>query len=160
MSFPSHNLRRLFLKSIRMKIGNKSYLLRNVEILSPSNIEIGNNCAINSHTLLDGRGGKIIIKDNVDIAREVNIWTLEHDPHDDFHKTKGGNVIIENDVWIASRVTILPNITIGKGAVIASGSVVTKDVPPMSIVAGIPAKVIRQRKSKLMYKIDYAPLFR
>lgn len=160
MAIPSHYLRLVFLKCIRMKIGQNSYILRNVEILSPSNIELGNNCAINSHTLLDGRGGKIIIKNNVDIAREVNIWTLEHDPHDDYHRTKGGNVIIENNVWVASRVTILPNITIGEGAVIASGAVVTKDVPPMCIVGGIPAKVLGKRKSNLLYKINYAPLFR
>ena len=114
---------------------------------------------INSEVLLDGRGGKIIIGNNVDIAREVNIWTLEHDPNDDYHKTKGGDVIIEDYVWIASRATILPNVKIGRGAVIASGSIVTKDVPPMNIVAGIPAKIIGKRKSSLKYNLKYKPMF-
>lgn len=160
MWFPSYLLRKFFLKKLHMVIGKNSYLLRNVYIHIPSNIKIGDNCVINSKTLLDGRGGRLIIGNNVDIAQEVNIWTLEHDPHDDFHKAIGGDVIIEDYVWIASRVTILPNVKIGKGAVVASGAVVTKDVPPMVIVGGIPAKIIGQRNSQLKYKLNYNPLFR
>lgn len=159
LSFPSYNLRHLFLKFLKVKIGKQTNILRNVQINIPENIEIGNNCVINPHVLLDGRGGKIIIGNNVDIARETNIWTLEHNPHDDFHRTQGGNVIIEDYVWIASRVTILPNVTIGKGAVIASGAIVTKDVPAMSIVGGVPAKLLGTRKSNLKYKLYYRPPF-
>ena len=158
-TLPSYKIRHSFLKLLKVKIGKETNILKNVKLNTPSNIEIGNNCVINSHVLLDGRGGKIIIGNNVDIARETNIWTLEHNPHDDFHKTKGGNVVIEDYVWIASRVTILPNVTIGKGAVIASGAIVTKDVPPMAIVGGIPAKIISTRKSKLKYKLYYRPPF-
>lgn len=57
------------------------------------------------------------------------------------------------------RVTILPGVTIGRGAVVASNSVVTKDVPSMSIVAGIPAKIISERKSKLKYTLLHRPWF-
>ena len=160
MSFPSYALRCYILRKLHMQIGKDSHLLRDVNILVPSNIKIGDNCVINSKALLDGRGGKLIIGNNVDIAREVNIWTLEHDPHDDFHRAIGGDVIIEDYVWIASRVTILPNVRIGKGAVIASGAVVTKDVPEMSIVGGVPAKIIGKRTSKLKYVLNYNPLFR
>lgn len=160
MSIPSYRIRHRFLRRLNVGIGKDSNILRNVNFFSPWNIKIGDNCVINSKTLLDGRGGKIIISNNVDIAREVNIWTLEHDPHDDFHRTKGGDVIIEDYVWIASRATILPNVRIGRGAVIASGAIVTKDVPEMAIVGGVPAKVIGTRKSKLKYLLDYHPLFR
>lgn len=159
MRFPSYWSRISLLKILKLKIGKDSSLLRNIKIFIPHNITIGNNCVINSEVLLDGRGGKIIIGNNVDIAREVNIWTLEHDPNDDYHKTKGGDVIIEDYVWIASRATILPNVKIGRGAVIASGSIVTKDVPPMNIVAGIPAKIIGKRKSSLKYNLKYKPMF-
>ena len=85
---------------------------------------------------------------------------MEHDLNDDYHKAIWGNVIIEDYVWIASRVTILPNVHIGKGAVIAAGAVVTKDVPPMAIVVGVPARIIGTRKSKLKYQLNYTPLFR
>lgn len=160
MNYPSYRFRLWFLRKLKMIIGINSSLLRNVRIMIPSNIVIGNNSVVNPEVLLDGRGGKVIIGNNVDIAREVNIWTLEHDPHDDFHRTKGGDVIIEDYVWIASRATILPNVRIGRGAVIASGAIVTKDVPEMAIVGGVPAKVIGTRKSKLKYLLDYHPLFR
>lgn len=160
MSIPSYKIRHYFLRKVNVKIGKDSNILKNVNFIYPWNITIGNNCVINSKSLLDGRGGKVVIGSNVDIAREVNIWTLEHDPHDDYHKATGGDVIIEDYVWIASRATILPNIKIGRGAVIASGAVVTKDVPEMAIVGGVPAKVIGTRKSKLKYTLNYHPLFR
>ena len=109
--------------------------------------------------MLDGRGGEVIIHDCVDIAQETNIWTLEHDVNDNYHKTKAGDVEIFDHVWIASRVTILPGIKIGRGAVIAACSVVTKDVPEKAIVAGIPAKIIGYRNNDLKYKNHYYPYF-
>lgn len=101
----------------------------------------------------------MIVGDNVDIAQETNIWTLEHDVNDPSHNVVPGKVVIEDYVWIASRVTILPGVHIGKGAVVASGAVVTKDVPPMSIVGGVPAKVIGQRHNPLHYTNNYKPFF-
>lgn len=63
-------------------------------------------------------------------------------------------------VWIGARATIMPGVTIGRGAVIATGAVVTKDVPEMAIVAGIPARVIGQRRSALKYTLNYSPFFK
>lgn len=160
MRIPIHRFRLLILKSALGSLGDDSTVLLGTKIRSGKNIEIGSNSVINQDTLLDGRGGKLIIGDNVDIAQETNIWTLEHDPNSDAHETKGGNVVIENYVWIASRVTILPGIKIGAGAVVATGSVVTKDVPPMTIVGGVPAKRIGMRKSELLYTLNYRPKFR
>lgn len=141
------------------KIGENCDFLMRIEIRNGRNISIGNHCVINNDVLLDGRGGQLIIGNNVDIAQETNIWTLEHDVHDDDHKSKGADVVIEDYVWIASRATILPGVRIGRGAVIASNSVVTKDVPSMAIVGGVPAKVIGERKNKLAYKPGHAPWF-
>ena len=141
-------------------IGRQTNFLMGLEIRKGKNISIGNNCVINKKVLLDGRGGNLIIGNNVDIAQETNIWTLEHDVHDDNHKDIGGDVIIEDYVWIASRVTILPGVRIGIGAVVASCALVNKDVPPMAIVGGIPAKIIGTRKSALNYTLKYQPWFR
>ncbi len=152
---------RMPLIRLYVNIGNDSNILTNVEILNRSlkknQIVIGNNSVINSYCLLDGRIGRICIGDNVDIARETNIFTLEHDLNSDFHDTKSGDVIIEDYVWISSRVTILPGVKIGKGAVVASNAVVTRNVAPMTIVGGIPAKKIGERKSKLTYIIKHFP---
>ncbi len=156
---PFHFIRNFIYYRVIGSIGNKNSFLMGLELRNPKNIEIGNNNVFNRNVLLDGRGGKIKIGNNVDIAQETNIWTLEHDVHDDFHVSKGGDVIIEDSVWIASRVTILPGVKIGKGAVVASCSVVTKDVPPMAIVGGIPAKYIGVRKSALLFTKFHQPFF-
>ncbi len=131
-----------------------------VETRSGKNISIGDHTVVNKRVLLDGRGGKLTIGSQVDIAQEANIWTLSHDPHDDFHATRGADVTIEDYVWIGARATILPGVRIGRGAVVAAGSVVTRDVPPMTIVAGVPARAIGIRKSELKYTLDHRPWFR
>lgn len=157
------NFIRMFFARFYMKIGKNSFVSMNVKILKleidRKKIQIGNNCMINPGVLLDGRIGKIVIGDNVDIARDVYIYTAQHDPHCDYHSIKSGDVIINDYVWIASRVTILPNVVLGKGCVIACGAVVTKDVPENKIAGGIPAKEIGNRKSNLSYTINYQPPF-
>jgi maltose O-acetyltransferase len=141
------------------KIGKNVYLARKIDFLFPFNIQIGDNSVINKYCTLDGRGGKIIIADNVDVAQEVNIWTAEHDPNDRNHDARTGNVIIEDHCWIASRVTILPGVTIHRGAVVSCGAVVTKDVPEMAIVGGIPAKIIAIRNNDCKYILKTDTIF-
>ena len=158
--FPSHRVRKYFLRRKLKSLGKKSSVLRHVEFRKPENVAIGNNSIINAKVLLDGRGGQLSIGDNVDIAQETNIWTLEHDPHDDYHADRGGDVTIEDYVWIASRCTILPGVTIGRGAVVASNSLVRKNVEPLTIVGGVPAKPIGTRNSNLKYNLDYNPMYR
>lgn len=160
MKVPFYAFRRIFIKQTVKKLGEGGFVMMNVEFRNGKNIEIGEGCFINKHTLLDGRGGKLLIGNHVDIAQEVNIWTLSHDPHDDFHKVWGKDVVIEDYVWIASRATIMPGVRIGRGAVVGAGSIVTKDVPPMRMVAGVPAKIVGERKSNLKYKLDWQPWFK
>ena len=70
---------------------------------------------------------------------------MEHDINSDSFAITSGQVIIEDYVYIASRVTIMPGVCIGEGAVVASGAVVTKDVEPWTLVGGVPAKPIKKR---------------
>ena len=102
------------------------------------------------------RGKGFRLKKNVTIACETIIWTLHHDYNDKNFKTVGDKVIIDEYAWICSRVVILPGVTIGKGAVVASGSVVTKSVAPFTIVGGVPAKQIGKRDEK---EYEYVPAF-
>jgi maltose O-acetyltransferase len=160
MWFPFKFLRWLFLKLLLGHCGKNVYFSRNIDIRYPRNIFIGDNVVINKKVLLDGRGEKLIIGNNVDIAQECNIWTMEHDPHSNYHLAKSKPVIIDDFVWIASRVTILPGVKVGMGAVIACGAVVTKDVPANMIIGGIPARIFAERKSKLLYNFSkYRPWF-
>ncbi len=152
MWIPCHPLRRMFCKAIMRKFHNSSSIRRNVDLRSPQRISIGTNCNINKHCVLDGRG-TLSIGNNVDIAQEVNIWTEQHDYNSSSYEAVASPVVVNDYVWIASRATILPGVTIGKGAVVACGSVVTKDVPDYTVVAGIPAKVIGKRTRDLTYKL-------
>jgi len=134
-------------------------LLLGVQFRNGRNVSIGNRVILNRKVLLDARGGKLQIDDDVDIGQETNIWTLEHDVHSDTHATKGGGVAIEDHAWVSSRVTILPGTRVGRGAVVATGAVVTQDVPSLAIVGGVPAKVIGQRRNALTYRLHFNPRF-
>jgi acetyltransferase-like isoleucine patch superfamily enzyme len=121
-------------------------------------ITIGDNVVINRRTYLDGRIG-ITIKNNVSISPEVYIVSMEHDPNDPFFATRGGEVVIEDHAWIGARAMILPGIHIGEGAVVGACAVVTKDVNPYQIVAGVPARPIGQRSKQINYRCRYFPWF-
>lgn len=154
MWIPFHFVRISFLHVVMKHLGHRTAICRNVEIRSPYRVSIGNNCSINKHVLLDGRGG-ITIGNNVDIAQESNIWSMQHDYNNPDYIAVGKETIIEDYVWIASRCTVLPGVRIGYGAVIGTCSVVTKDVPPLAIVAGVPAKIIGKRENNMKYKLGH-----
>ena len=105
---------------------------------------IGHNSIVGDNGFLDGRFG-LHIGNNVNIAGEVRIYTLEHDISSPTFGGSGGPIRIDDWVYIGTRVTILPGVTIGEGAVIASGAVVTKDVTPWTMVGGVPARFIKGR---------------
>lgn len=149
-------LARMYVK----KIGKDCVMLMGVEIRSGKNIEIGNNVVINKKVLLDGRGGKLIIGDTVDIAQESMIWTLEHSVNDSNHAAVGADVEIKDHAWIGARSIILPGVTISRGAVVATGAVVTKNVEEKTIVGGVPAKKIGQRDNQLTYRLNFNPWFK
>lgn len=108
------------------------------------NTTIGENVFINSGCKFQDQGG-LVIGDDVLIGHNVVIATLNHNPDPD----KRGNLMplpvkIEDKVWIGSNATVLPGVTIGEGAIVAAGAVVTKDVSPRSVVGGVPAKFIKK----------------
>lgn len=156
---PIHILRRGFLRLFNKKISSTAVVLMHTRMLNFWNIQIGENTIINQHVVLDCRRYAIIIEDNVDVGPYTHIWTLGHDPNHEQHAVKGGVVYIKHHVWIASRATILPEVTIHEGAVIAAGSVVAHDVEAMQIVGGVPAKKIGDRSNTLSYNIHYSPIF-
>ncbi|MDR2955363.1 MAG: acyltransferase [Prevotella sp.] len=117
------------------------------EIRNPKGLTIESGCSIGPNVRLDARKG-LIIRKNTTIAADSVIWTLQHDYNDDNFKTIGEKVIINEYAWICSRSIILPGVEIGRCAVVASGAVVTKDVPDYAIVGGVPAKIIGQREKK------------
>jgi maltose O-acetyltransferase len=156
---PFHTIRNMKYKFFGMKIGKGSTIHMWANFFNPKNIKIGEDTIIGDHAFLDGRD-KLIIGNHVDIASSVMIYNSEHDLSKDDFSAITAPVEIEDYVFIGPRVTIMPGVKIGKGAVVAGGAVVTKDVDTFTIVGGVPAKPIGERKNKNPdYKLGRARLF-
>jgi len=157
-NFPSFHIRHWFYRHIlHYALGKDSSIHMGV-FVTGRKIKIGDNVVINRRSYLDGRIG-ITIHNNVSISPEVFIVSMEHDPNDPMFSTRGGEVVIESHVWIGARAMLLPGIHIGEGAVIGAGAVVTKDVEPYQIVAGVPARVIGERSRPINYLCKYFTWF-
>jgi len=114
-------------------------------------VRIGANSNLGDYNYVGGAGG-VTIGENVLIGQYVSFHPQNHvfDDPDRPIKAQGTTqqgIVVEDDVWIGARVTILDGVRVGRGAVIAAGAVVTHDVPPYAVVGGVPAKVIKWRKN-------------
>lgn len=115
------------------------------QLIIGSNVDIGwqNNIAV---------GNKVIIEDNVRLAGKVFLAGYPGHPIDPIaraagmaeHEDQVGDIVLEQDVWLATGVTVLAGVTIGRGTIVAAGSVVTHDLPEMVLAAGMPARVVKK----------------
>lgn len=119
----------------------------NVYLSSGKNVKIGYDCHINENVFIQGAeiGNHIMIAPNVAILNSMHNFDRTDIPMCKQGAAKTINPVIEDDVWIGRSAIIMPGVKIGKGSIIASGAVVTKDVEPYSVVGGVPAKLIRKR---------------
>jgi len=158
-NIPFYSIRRLFYSISGIKIGKGSIIHMWANFFYPANISIGEDTIIGDHSFLDGRD-KLIIGNHVDIASGVLIYNSEHDLESENFSARIAPIEIGDYVFIGPRAIILPGVKIGRGAVVAAGAVVTKDVEPFMIVGGVPAKEIGERKLKNpSYKLGRAALF-
>src|SRR3989304_8974484 len=179
---PSHAVRLWLSRYVfRLKIGRDSSIHSLPRFNLPSGVAIGHNTVVGNDAFLDGRYARqwkpgetklltyltdflaprvrpLTIGNNVSIAGEVRIYTMQHDIDSPDFTEVGAPVVIDDYVVIGTRVTILPGVHIGKGAVIASGAVVTDDVASYTVVGGVPAKFIRNRAQNLRYRLKFARL--
>ena len=140
-------VRRALVKNLFSHTGAKVNIERGANFGTGADISIGDYSGIGVNASVRG---PLIIGNNVMMGPDVVIITSSHnfDRTDIPMRFQGSNkkpVSIGNDVWIGQRVVILQGVNIGDGAIIAAGAVVTKDVPPYTIVGGIPAKIIKSR---------------
>jgi maltose O-acetyltransferase len=138
------------------KCGKNVNIKKNASFGTGKNIEIGDNSDIGINAYIAGidLGGELIIGSNVMMAPDVVILTAKHNCDNtsipiNSQGISPSKVIIGDDVWIGIRSVILPGVKIGKGSIIGAGSIVTKDVPAFCIVGGVPAKILKYRKTRV-----------
>jgi putative colanic acid biosynthesis acetyltransferase WcaF len=156
---PFHAVRQAYLRAAGMQIGRRVAILRGTLVICPDRINIGDHCIIGFRCFLSGDGG-IDIGDNVNISSDSVVLSAGHDINDPAFPTVRRPTVIEDYVWVATRATVLAGVRIGRGAVVAAGAVVTKDVAAYAVVAGVPARQIGERRPEACaYEHNYQPWF-
>lgn len=137
-------IRKLFLKLTGRTVGENFSLFPPFYTDCGKNLRIGKNVFFNSGCKMQDQGG-ITIGDGTLIGHNVVLATLNHEADP---KRRGNMhpapIHIGKNVWIGANAVILPGVTVGDGAIVAAGAVVTKDVPPCTVAGGVPAKVIKE----------------
>ena len=127
--------------------------LDDVRILTPfqcdfgNRIKFGRNVFINHSAIFSASGG-IEFEDGVQLAPGVKIATINHDFNERHTIYTYGKVTLKKNVWVGMGATICPGVTIGKNSIVAAGAIVTKNVPDNVVVAGVPAKIIKELDEK------------
>lgn len=143
---PLHTVRKVFYIASGIKLPFDSTIHMWANFFNPGNITIGRNTIIGDHCFLDGRA-PLTIGDHVDIASQVLIYNDEHDINSKDFGNSFGSVKIDDYAFVGPRAIILPGVTIGRGAVVAAGAVVTKNIPDFEVWGGVPAKKISTRSN-------------
>lgn len=156
---PIHFKRRWFYKLAGVKIGKGSTIHMWANFFNPKGVTIGEDTIIGDHVFLDGRA-LLTIGNHVDIASQVLIYNSQHDINALDFGPEYGTVEIGDYVFIGPRAIIQPGVKIGRGAIVAAGAVVVKDVPDFAVVGGVPAQVIGERQTKdPHYRLGRSRLF-
>lgn len=137
-------------ESLLQELGRGVRIAPSAVIISPPRVSFGDDCCVNEYVHILGSGG-VTCGRGVYIANHASIVSTTHPVDVEFigdHPLIEQAVTIEDRVWIGCHAVILPGVTLGRSSVIAAGAVVTGDVPPYSVVAGVPAKVIRYKNLK------------
>ena len=147
--FAFNRTRTVFLRAMGLRIGVGSRIMGPLYISGPGDarelFSVGESSFISCPLHVD-LGAEIRIGSRVQLGHHVVLLTLDHEigsADDRCGPLTTGPITIGDGAWIASRVTVLPGVTIGHGAVVAAGAVVHRDVPPNTLVAGVPAKPVR-----------------
>lgn len=153
---PSQRIRKALYRLCGMQIGERVVIYGGCDFRETYRVQIGQGTIIGNECSIDGRNG-VIIGENVNLSTGVRIWTEQHDTQSrnfSCDATRYKTVTIGNRVWLSNNCIVLPGVTIGEGAVVAAGSVVTKDVEAFSIYGGVPAKKIAERNRAIDYEFS------
>jgi maltose O-acetyltransferase len=135
-------------------------IMLGTEVFKPKRLSIGRNTIIGRRCLLDCRGSPVTIGRNVNISSQAIFVCAKHDIQSPTFAHTFAPIVVHDYVWVSLRAIVLGGVTIGEGAVVAAGSIVTKDVEPYTVVAGSPARPIGERTRDLHYELSYQPDWR
>jgi acetyltransferase-like isoleucine patch superfamily enzyme len=141
---------------MKFVIGEGSSVLTDFKVSRRGNLVIGRHTVVNNSCRFDNRA-PIVLGDNVSVTYGTMILTKGHDIDDPEFGTRKGPVRVDDYVWICANALLQPGVTVGKGAVVLSGSVVVKDVAPFHVVGGNPAEFVRERSRDLKYTLSWDP---
>lgn len=129
------------------QIGDRTVLWRGVKVDGNSyrRIRVGSDCVIPRGALFNATAG-VTINNGVFLGHDVSFHCADHDVDSARMPARYAPIVVGDGAWIASKASILKGVTVGEGAVVAYGAVVTRDVPPLAIVAGVPARLVRYRR--------------
>ena len=144
------------LAGVRFEDPRTGVIMLGSEVWSPGRLELGAHTIIGRSCLLDARGG-LRLGRSVNVTSYSRFMTAKHVVNDPDFDAAFEPILVEDRVWIALGATVLGGVTIGEGAVVAAGAVVTRDVEPFTIVGGIPARPIGSRSKELRYELSYRP---
>jgi putative colanic acid biosynthesis acetyltransferase WcaF len=153
---PSRRVRKLWLRALGASLAPGSVIFAGTTVLGADRLAVGARANIGWRCVLDARGGLNIGADTV-VASDSQLISGRHDFDDDEFVAYFDPITIGDHCWLATRSLVIGGVTIGRGAVVAAGAVVTRDVDDLAVVAGVPAKLIRKRTGSLDYRIDYDP---
>jgi len=152
---PSHDVRNVFFRLCRVKMGHNIRINRGCKFRKSKQLTIGNDCIFLGDILFDSLGG-INIGNDVTISFRAMLISGGHNVQHPFFEADHRPIVVKDHVWIGAGAIILRGVTIGEGAVVSAGAVVTKDVEPYTIVGGVPARKIGERTKGIVKQISPA----
>ena len=150
---PGNRLRKAGLKFLGARLEGNCVVCRRAEILGPEGLTLNSQSSLGAHALIDARGG-IRVGRNVTVASHVKLITAKHDLEDPAFRAVLQPIVIEDYAWICTGATVLGGVTVGRGAVVMAGAVVTRDVAPMTVVGGVPARFVKARTVEPTFQDD------
>lgn len=141
---------------VRLENPSRSVIMLGTEVWSPRRLEIGTGTVVGRGCLLDARGG-LRLGRSVNVTTGARFMTAKHEARSPTFEATFEPIAVEDRAWVALGATVLGGVTIGEGALVAAGAIVTHDVEPFTIVGGIPARKIGDRARDLEYELAYRP---
>lgn len=149
---PGHGLRQAWLRLLGARLGRGTIIFRGTTVLGAERLRLGDRVHVGFRAVLDARGG-ITVADDVNLSSDVQILTADHNVYSSTFERRVAPVAIEHHAWLATRAMVLPGVTVRHGGVVAAGAVAVRDVPARTVVGGVPARPISERRADLSYRL-------